>query len=152
VISGHRVDPVAQLGAEPDQADPVPQQGAELADLRRGDPRPGQQVGAQQLRQDDGAGLVFSRAEAMALHRSGCTRCPLPNDLARSDALSWSWAIFNGRCAWVGLVCPSREAPGEAGLSLKIARITVYRAWVRLPMASAITSGRPTARTNYSDA
>jgi hypothetical protein len=24
--------------------------------------------------------------------------CPLPNDLARPDALSWSWAIFNGKC------------------------------------------------------
>ncbi len=34
-------DPVAQLGAEPDQADPVPDQSAELVDLRRGDPRLG---------------------------------------------------------------------------------------------------------------
>jgi len=25
-------------------------------------------------------------------------RCPLPNDLARPDVLSWSWAIFNGKC------------------------------------------------------
>ncbi len=31
-------------------------------------------------------------------------RCPLPNDLARPDALSWSWAIFNGRCARVRFV------------------------------------------------
>ena len=28
--------------------------------------------------------------------------CPLPNDLARPDALSWSWAIFNGRCPRAG--------------------------------------------------
>ena len=58
VVGGDRVDPVAQLGAEPDQADPVPQQRAELADLRRRDPRLGQQVRAQQLRQDRGVDLV----------------------------------------------------------------------------------------------
>jgi hypothetical protein len=49
VVGGDRVDPVAQLGAEADQADPVPQQRPELAHLRRGDPRLGQQVRAQQL-------------------------------------------------------------------------------------------------------
>jgi hypothetical protein len=38
----------------------VPQQRAELADLRRGDPRLGQQVRAQQLRQDRRVDLVFS--------------------------------------------------------------------------------------------
>jgi hypothetical protein len=58
VVGGHRVDPVPQLGAEPDQADPVPQHGAELADRRRGDPRLGQQVRAQQLRQDRGIDFV----------------------------------------------------------------------------------------------
>jgi hypothetical protein len=60
VVSGNRVDPVPQLRAEPDQAGPVPQQRAELADLRRGDPRPGQQVRSQQLRQDRGVDFVFS--------------------------------------------------------------------------------------------
>ena len=30
---------------------------------------------------------------------SAATRCPLPNDLARPDPLSWSWTIFTGRCA-----------------------------------------------------
>jgi len=45
------VDPVAQLGAQPDQAGPVPQQGAELADRLRSDPRLGQQVCPQQLGQ-----------------------------------------------------------------------------------------------------
>jgi hypothetical protein len=54
------VDPVTQLGAQPDQADPVPQQRAELADPRRGKPGLGQQVGAQQLRQNGGVDLVFS--------------------------------------------------------------------------------------------
>jgi hypothetical protein len=44
MVGGHCVDPVPRLGGEPDQADPVPQQRAELADLRRGDPRLGQQV------------------------------------------------------------------------------------------------------------
>jgi len=39
VVGGDRVDPVPQLGAEPDQADPVPYQRAELADRLRGDPR-----------------------------------------------------------------------------------------------------------------
>ena len=58
VVGGDRVDPVAQLGAEPDQAGPVPQQRPELAHLRRRDPRLGQQVRAQQLRQDRGVDLV----------------------------------------------------------------------------------------------
>jgi hypothetical protein len=58
VVGGDRVDPVGQLGAEADQAGPVPQQRAELADPRRGDPRLGQQVCAQQLRQDRGVDLV----------------------------------------------------------------------------------------------
>jgi hypothetical protein len=75
VVCGNCVDPVAQLGADPDQADPVPQHGAELADLGRGEPRLREQVRPQQLRQDRGVDLVFSRAEAIALHRSGCTRC-----------------------------------------------------------------------------
>ena len=46
VVGGDRVDPVAQLGAKPDQADPVPDQGAELMDVRRGEPGFGQQVRA----------------------------------------------------------------------------------------------------------
>ncbi len=75
MVGGDRVDPVALLGAEADQAGPVPQQRAELPHLRRGDPRFREQVRAEQLRQDGGVDLVFSRAEAMALHRSGCTRC-----------------------------------------------------------------------------
>ena len=50
MAGGHRVDPVPRLGADPDQADPVPQQRAELADLRRGELRLGQQVRPQQLR------------------------------------------------------------------------------------------------------
>ena len=75
VVGGDRVDPVAQLGAEADQPGPVPQQRAELAHRRGGDPGFGQQVRAQQLRQDGRVDLVFSRAEAIALHRSGCTRC-----------------------------------------------------------------------------
>jgi hypothetical protein len=69
------VDPVTLLGAEPDQAGAVPQQRAELPDRCRGDPRLREQVRAQQLGQGRGVDLVFSRAEAMALHRSGCTRC-----------------------------------------------------------------------------
>jgi hypothetical protein len=40
MIGSHRVDPVPQAGAEADQADPVPQQRAELADRLRGDPAP----------------------------------------------------------------------------------------------------------------
>jgi hypothetical protein len=58
VIGGDRVDPVALLGADPDQAGPVPQQRAELADLRRGYPGLGQQVRSQQLRQDRGVDFV----------------------------------------------------------------------------------------------
>jgi hypothetical protein len=60
VVRGDRMDLVPQLGAEPDLADPVPQQRAELAHLRRGDPRFGQQVRPQQLRQDGRVDLVFS--------------------------------------------------------------------------------------------
>jgi len=58
VVGGDRVDPVALLGADADQAGPVPQQRAELAHRRRGDPGPGQQVRAEQLRQDRGVDLV----------------------------------------------------------------------------------------------
>jgi len=43
---------LAQLGTEADQAGPVPWQRTELAHLHRGDPRLGQQIRAQQLRQD----------------------------------------------------------------------------------------------------
>ena len=76
MVGGDRVDPVALLGADPDQAGPVPQQRPELAHLRRGYPRLGQQVRAQQLRQNGRITLsLFSRAEAIALHRSGCTMC-----------------------------------------------------------------------------
>src|SRR6266581_9031810 len=59
-ISRHRVDPVAQLSAEPDQAGPVPQLRTELAHRLRGDPRPGQQICPQQLREDGRIDLVFS--------------------------------------------------------------------------------------------
>ena len=59
-IGHHRVDPVTLLGAEPDQPGPVPEQRAELAHLCRGDPRLREQVRAQQLRQDRGAGLCRS--------------------------------------------------------------------------------------------
>jgi hypothetical protein len=58
VVGGDRVDPVAQLRAQPDQADPVPDQRAELPHLRRGDPRLEQQAGAQQLGQGRGVDLV----------------------------------------------------------------------------------------------
>jgi hypothetical protein len=47
MVGGDRVDPVAQAGAQPDQAGAVPKQRAELAYLCRGDPRLGQQVGPQ---------------------------------------------------------------------------------------------------------
>ncbi len=72
VVGGDRVDPVPQLGAEADQADPVPQQRAELADLRRGDPRLGQQVRSQQLRQNRGVDLVVlqpGRGDGLAPQR-----------------------------------------------------------------------------------
>jgi hypothetical protein len=75
VIGGHRMDPVLQLGAEPDQADPVPQQRAQLAHLRRGDPRLGQQAGPQQLRQDRSAGPCRSSAWP---RRSPCTAAGAP--------------------------------------------------------------------------
>jgi len=85
MAGGHRVDPVAQLGAEPGQTGPVAQQRAELPHRRRGDPRLGQQVRAQQLRQDRRVHLVFSRAEAIALHRSGCTMCGPDPQSSRSS-------------------------------------------------------------------
>jgi hypothetical protein len=58
VAGGHRVDPVALLGAEADQAGPVPQQRAELAHLSRRDPRLREQVRPQQLGQDRSVDLV----------------------------------------------------------------------------------------------
>ena len=74
-ISHHRVDPVLLLGAQPDQPGPVPQQGAELPDRRRGDPRLRQQVRPQQLRQDRRAGPCRSSA---APRRSPCTAAGAP--------------------------------------------------------------------------
>ena len=41
-VAGGRVDPVARLRTQPDQADPVPDRRTQLTDLRRGDPRLGQ--------------------------------------------------------------------------------------------------------------
>src|SRR4029077_18900343 len=89
-IGHHRVDPVALLGAQPAQPGPVPQQGAELPDLWRGDPRP--RAAAARAAAAPGRGgstlrgavpraatgpaswrrplSFFSRAEAIALHRS----------------------------------------------------------------------------------
>jgi hypothetical protein len=52
-------------------------------------------------------------------------QCPLPNDLARPDALSWSWAIFNGRCPRVRARASLERRSEKRRLSLKIARITV---------------------------
>ena len=76
VVGQDGVDPVAQQRPQPDQLDAVPQQRPQLAYRGRRDPRLGQQVRAEQLRQDRGVdGSFFSHAEAMALHCSGCTRC-----------------------------------------------------------------------------
>src|SRR5271165_4735607 len=72
-------------------------------------------------------------------------KCPLPNDLARPDALSWSWVIFNGRCPRAGSGVFVESRSGRWRLSLKIARIAVYRPCVRMQMASATTSGWPAA-------
>ena len=55
--------------------------------------------------------------------------CPLPNDLARPDALSWSWAIFNGRCPRAGSGVSVERRSGRWRLSLKIARIGVLPAF-----------------------
>jgi hypothetical protein len=62
MAGGDRVNPVALLSAEPDQAGPVPQQRAELPHRRRGDPRLREQVREEQLRQDGGAGPCRSSA------------------------------------------------------------------------------------------
>lgn len=40
--------------------------------------------------------------------------CPLPNDLARRDAVSWSLAILDGRCAQVRFASPLERCPGVA--------------------------------------
>jgi len=72
VVGGDRVDPVTLLGAEPDQAGPVPQQPAQLTHVRRGDPRLRQQVRAQQLRQDRGVDFVVlqpRRSDGLAPQR-----------------------------------------------------------------------------------
>jgi hypothetical protein len=60
VVGQDGVDPVAQQRPQPDQLDAVPQQRPQLAYRGRRDPRLGQQVRAEQLRQDRGVDLVFS--------------------------------------------------------------------------------------------
>jgi hypothetical protein len=57
-VGDHRVDPVLQQGAQPDQPGPVPQQRAQLPDRQRRNPRLREQVRAQQLRQGRGIDLV----------------------------------------------------------------------------------------------
>ena len=52
VVGEHCVDPVAQLGAQPDQLNPMPQHRPELTHRRWGDPRLGEQIRAQQLGED----------------------------------------------------------------------------------------------------
>jgi hypothetical protein len=69
-IGHYRVDPVLQHSAQPDQPGPVPEQGAELPDFCRGNPRLGQQVRPRQLGQGRGAGPCRSSA---APRRSPCT-------------------------------------------------------------------------------
>jgi hypothetical protein len=72
MVGQDRVDPVAQQRPQPHHLRPVPQQRAELAHLRRRDPRLGQQVSAQQLRQDRGVDLVVlqpRRGDGLALQR-----------------------------------------------------------------------------------
>ena len=51
--------------------------------------------------------------------------CPVTNDLARPDALSWPWAIFNGRVRSSQARVSVERRPERRRLSLKIARITV---------------------------
>ena len=76
VVGDDGVDPVAQQGPQPHQRHPVAQQRPQLAHRRRGDPRLRQQVRPQQLGEIAASALsFFSRAEAIALHRDGCTRC-----------------------------------------------------------------------------
>jgi hypothetical protein len=95
-VGGDRVDPVALLGAEPDQAGPVPQQRAQLTHLRRGELRLGQQVRAEQLRQDRGAGLVVLQPR-------------------RSDRLA-PQRVHQVRVEAVVLQQPDQPAPAERGL------------------------------------
>jgi hypothetical protein len=96
MVGGDRVDPVALLGADPDQAGPVPQQRAELAHLRRGYPRLGQQVRAQQLRQDRGVDLVVLQP-------------------GRGDRLA-PQRVHHVRLEPVVLQQPDQPAPAERGL------------------------------------
>jgi hypothetical protein len=74
--------------------------------------------------------------------------CPLPNDLARSDALSWSRAILDGRLRSSQVRLSVERRWEWRRLSLKIARITVHRACARMRMASTATSEWPTARNS----
>ena len=71
-------------------------------------------VTAQSSEAEDRGGMRQAElaARLARLPEPSLASCPLPNDLARPDALSWSWAIFNGRCARVGLACSLRGARG----------------------------------------
>jgi hypothetical protein len=75
VIGGDGVDPVAQQGTKPHQLDAVAQQCPQRPHLWRGDPRFGQQISAQQLRQDRRAGPCRSSASP---RRSPCTAAGAP--------------------------------------------------------------------------
>jgi hypothetical protein len=99
------VDPVLQPRAQPDQPCPVPQQRPQLTDRQRRDSRlrirsarsNWVQVAAPAL-------VVFSRAEAMALHRSGRTKVRLEavvleqvGQPALADAVSNATGVPDGR-------------------------------------------------------
>jgi hypothetical protein len=92
------VDPVLLLGAQPDQPGPVPQQGAELADRRRGDPRLRQQVRPQQLGQDRRVDLVVLQTEVL-------TRIPATG-ISRRGGLPL-------KAAGSGGAIPGREDTGD---------------------------------------
>ena len=114
VVRGDRVDPVALLGAEADQAGPVPQQRAELPHWLRGDPCFWEQVRAEQLRQDRRAGPCRSSA---APRRSPCTATGAPgagrtrNPPAAPPA---SWCRSRPRTRPV-LPAASRRSPFKIG-------------------------------------
>jgi hypothetical protein len=99
VVGGDRVDPVALLGAGPDQAGPVPKDRAERTDRRRGDPRLGQQVRAQQL------GLLLRQ------RRASTPPAPTRKTLPRG---SGSFAVIR---ALVGLSSEEDEEPGAIALA-----------------------------------
>jgi hypothetical protein len=123
MIGEDRVDPVLRRGPQPHQHHPVAQQPPQLPHLARGDPRLGQQIGTQQLRQGTASTRSsFSRADAIALHRDGCARCGASSQSSSSSSSHHPYAASKATGVPAGSSSSSPTSSGEPFGTLRLNR------------------------------